>query len=261
MNTTKDRTKLFFLLTFLFTLPTYILVALVSRDKLLTSDMATFFIPLGAIAPIGAGLILTYRDNGKAGMKELIKRGFDLMRIKNRKWFVLIFLLFPLIFATAYSILDLFQESIPEIPSPIFFVPILFLTFFILGFGEEVGWMGYVFGFMQNKSGSIKASIILGLIWALWHLPFYIFLIGDVTSILLMLLCLFGTRIILVWVYNNTNQSVFGAICLHAMYNVSISVTPNYSMLSGIALTFVLIIVTVAIIAILGGMKYKNTHT
>ena len=258
MNTTKTQAQLlFFLLTFLFTLPTYILVALVSSNLLLTPEMATFFIPLGAIAPIGAGLIMASRDNGKGGMKELVKRGFDYMRIKKRIWYVPIFFLLPLIYATAFGILLLFNQSVPEPPSPVYLAPILFLSFFILGFGEEVGWMGYAFDKMQKKSGSVKATIFLGLIWALWHVPFYVFMISDFSSILIMLLCLFGIRYILVWIYNNTNQSVFGAICFHVMFNVSISVTPNYSLISGIALTCILIIIAVVIIAISGGVKQK----
>jgi len=257
MITTKSQTQLFFLLTLIFTLPTYVLVALISSNMLLTPDMATYFIPLGAIAPIGAGLIATYRENGKAGMKDLIRRGFDFRRIKKRQWYIPIILLFPLIFVAAYGLLLLFKQSIPEAPSPIYFVPMLFLSFFVLGYGEEVGWMGYAFDSMQKKSGIGKSTIILALIWPLWHVPFYIFMINDLSSILLMLLCLFGTRIILVWVYNNSSQSVFGAILLHAMFNVSISVTPNYSLLTGIAFTAALIMITVAVIALSGGMKPK----
>ena len=255
MITTKNRTQLFFLLTFLLTLPAYILVALISSNMILTPDMATFFIPLGAFAPIIAGLIMVYRDNGKGGMKGLIKKGFDFKNIEKRIWYIPIIFLLPLIFATAFGLLALFGQSIPEAPSPIYFTPFLFLSFFILGFGEEIGWMGYVFGLMQKKSGSIKSSILLGLIWALWHLPFYIFMIKDARSIMLMLLCLIGVRVILVWVYNNTNQSVFATICFHAMFNVSVSATPNYSLPSGIALTCVLILTTTAIITIFGGLK------
>lgn len=163
-----------------------------------------------------------------------------------------------MIFSIALGALFLIEQAIPDVQSPIYFIPGLFLTFFILGFGEEVGWMGYAFDPMQKKSGSIKASIVLGLIWALWHLPFYIFMVDDFSSILFMLICLFGIRIILARIYNNTNQSVFAVICAHSIFNVSISVTPNYQIPSGIILTSVLIMITVVVITISGGMKQKN---
>ena len=67
------------------------------------------------------------------------------------------------------------------------------------------------------------------------------------------------TNQLLVWLYDKTNQSVFGAICFHAMYNVSISVTPNYSINSGMALTCISILIVVAIIAITGSIRTKNT--
>ena len=41
--------------------------------------------------------------------------------------------------------------------------------FFIAALGEEVGWTGYALDPPQEKFGSILAAIILGLVWAVWH--------------------------------------------------------------------------------------------
>ncbi|NIM46330.1 MAG: CPBP family intramembrane metalloprotease, partial [Nitrososphaeria archaeon] len=51
--------------------------------------------------------------------------------------------------------------------------PILFLMFFILAIGEEVGWTGYAFERMEKRWNAFQASLILGIIWAAWHLPIY----------------------------------------------------------------------------------------
>ena len=259
MNTTKKQSPLlFFLLTFMLTMPAYILVGLVSKNVFLKPDMAVFFIFLSALAPIGAALVLIYRENGKEGTKKLLKRSFDFKRITKKIWFIPIIFLMPLIFVIAYALLVLTGQSIPAARFSLMALPFLFLLFFILGIGEEVGWMGYTFDPLQNKLGAFKATMILGTIWAIWHVPFYIFIAGELLACLLLPFCLFGTRIILVWLYNNTKQSVFGAICFHAMYNVSISVTPNYFFTSGIAVTCILIMITVAIIVMLGGLKQKT---
>lgn len=260
MNAVKKQIPLiFFILTFMLTLPTYILVGLVSNNVFLEPDRAVFFIFLGALAPIGAALNLTFREDGKVGVKKLLKRSFDLNRITNKKWFIPIILLMPLIFTIAYAILVLTGQSIPASQFPLLAAPFIFLLYFIMGLGEEVGWMGYVFDPLQDKLGIFKATMVLGTIWAIWHIPFYIFIVGDLIPCLLLLFCLFGTRIILVWLYNNTNHSVFGAICFHAMYNVSISVSPNYSFNSGITLTCISILIAAAIIAITGSIRTRNT--
>ena len=55
----------FFLLTFIFALPSYILVGLAAQNIILSADMAYAFVPLSAFAPIGAAVLLTYKQNGR----------------------------------------------------------------------------------------------------------------------------------------------------------------------------------------------------
>jgi len=93
--------------------------------------------------------------------------------------------------------------------------------FLITGIGEELGWMGYAIDPMQNRWGALKASIILGLVWSLFHF------IPDLQNrqtadwILWHRLRTVAFRILIVWVYNNTGKSVFSAILFHAVNNLS----------------------------------------
>jgi membrane protease YdiL (CAAX protease family) len=41
---------------------------------------------------------------------------------------------------------------------------------FAAGFFEEIGWMGYAFPRMKRQHQSLAASVLLGLLWAGWHL-------------------------------------------------------------------------------------------
>ncbi len=255
MDNTKKHISKFFLLSFLFTLPTYILVALASNNILLTADMAVTLVPLGILAPIGAGLILSKRENGSGGMKELLKRGFEFKNDKGWKGYLPTFFMFPLLFALAYGLLFLMKSDLPEVQSPLYFAPLLFISFFIMAYAEETGWMGYAFDRMQMQSGALKASHRLAFLWVLWHLPFYIFIIEDYWSILFMLLCLYGARFIIVWIYSLNKRSVFAAICAHAMFNVAIALSPNYQDLTGIILSCIFIMITVLILVFAGGLK------
>ena len=86
-NTPPSKNKsliIFFLLTFIFTLPAYILVGLAAKNIILSPEMAFFFVPLAALAPIGAASLLTFKENGGDGVKELLKRSFDYKRVAKK---------------------------------------------------------------------------------------------------------------------------------------------------------------------------------
>jgi len=84
-STVKSKFPLaFFVLTFLFAIPSYTLVALASNNIVFTPEMAFLFMVLAAPAPIAAALILTFKENGWDGAKKLLGRAFDLKRIVER---------------------------------------------------------------------------------------------------------------------------------------------------------------------------------
>ncbi len=90
---------------------------------------------------------------------------------------------------------------------------------------EELGWRGYIQEPLQEKSGKLKASLLIGFFWILWHLP--LFLIegtsqnqkGFGIAFWSWALQLFFLSIVFTWVYNNTRRSILAAILLHLMAN------------------------------------------
>ncbi|MFC2056670.1 CPBP family intramembrane glutamic endopeptidase [Chloroflexota bacterium] len=136
-------------------------------------------------------------------------------------------------------------------------LPVLCLGFFIMALAEEVGWMGYAFEPMQAQRSAFKATLVLGLIWAIWHLPFYIFIIAEPVFIVTQLLFLFGIRFLLVWLFNNTGKSVFATILFHAGYNVTNSVLPNYQVSAplGVVITCSFVLIAAIVATILWGPK------
>jgi hypothetical protein len=69
---------------------------------------------LTAFCPMMAALILTYRENGSSGAKELLKRSFDYKRIRRKIWYVPIFFLMPVIMALGYGWMKVMRVSIPD---------------------------------------------------------------------------------------------------------------------------------------------------
>jgi membrane protease YdiL (CAAX protease family) len=166
-NFTKNLT-IYFGIVFIISLPFYIIASLIPQEMTILMGLSL------ALAPITAGLILTYRENGSDGAKRLLKRSFDYKRISNRVWYLPILFLWPFIFIVAFGIMASIGETTPEPLFPVLVTPVLFILFFIFALFEEVGWMGYAFERMENRWNTLNASLILGIIWAIWHLPLYI---------------------------------------------------------------------------------------
>ena len=216
----------FFVLTIIFTLPAYVLVALTGLNIILSPEMVFAFIPLAVIAPICAALVLTYRKSGGIGVKKLLKRSFDYKRVKNKKWFWPTILLMPLLISLVFGVSSLLELELLPARMPLIAAPIALIMFFLAALFENIGWMGYAFEPMSNRWGLFKSTLLLGVIWGLWHVPMYIFAIPEPEMIVAQVIVLITLRFIIVWLYSNTGKSVFIAILLHAIYNVCIIVIP-----------------------------------
>jgi membrane protease YdiL (CAAX protease family) len=84
---------------------------------------------------------------------------------------------------------------VPPALTPLVALPVVFLFLFILAAGEEVGWMGYAFDSMQTRYGALHAALVIGIIWAFWHVPFFVFIMPDLFVLTAQFLGLIGIRI------------------------------------------------------------------
>jgi membrane protease YdiL (CAAX protease family) len=123
--------------------------------------------------PLIAALILVYGENKTAGVTELLKRSFDYKRIRVKVWYAPIVLLMPGVMVLTYALMRLMGSPLPTPQFPVLAPLVMFLAFFIGALGEELGWSGYVTDSMQDRWNALRASILLGLVWATWHIvPF-----------------------------------------------------------------------------------------
>jgi hypothetical protein len=212
---------------------------------------------LVVFTPITAALVLTYRENGLDAAKKLLKRSFDYKRITRKTWYMPIFFLIPVIYFSSLGLMILMGVPIPENPIPVVIAPILFLLFFIFALGEEVGWQGYAFDPMEKRWNALNASIVLGIVWAIWHIPVFalqnppggaIWIAGQCTNLAVI-------RILIVWIFNNTGKSVFATILIHAVYNVCTFVLPIYGSPLGPIIASIFVIITAVIVTYLWGFE------
>lgn len=216
----------FFILTFALAIPFWMLNFVVKVEGLPlgipVTDLALAFMPLTAAA------ILVYREEGPDGARGLLKRVFDFGKIKQKIWYVPIILLIPLLFLLIYVAILLLGLPLPAEPHiPFLTIPLLFVLFFALAVGEEIGWMGYAADPLQKRWSALTAAIILGLVTMIGHYPSMIEQGRDMTWIAWSTFGITGWRILAFWLYNNTGKSVFAVILFHAMTNICRAAFPT----------------------------------
>ena len=102
--------------------------------------------------------------------------------------------------------------------------PVAFVSTFILGgpLGEEPGWRGFALPRLQPLHGPLVGSIILGILWALWHLPLFwsgVWTPPTIPNIVMFILMITALTIIMTWVFNNAKGSLLITMLMHASFN------------------------------------------
>lgn len=94
--------------------------------------------------------------------------------------------------------------------------------------GEEFGWRGYALPSLQARMGWRVASLFLGLVWGVWHLP--LFYISDTVqaqmTLVLFLLSTVAMSVLFAWLARHTGGSVIVALVLHTAINFWPAIVP-----------------------------------
>ena len=91
---------------------------------------------------------------------------------------------------------------------------------------EEIGWRGFALPKLQKAHGSIRASIFIGLIWALWHTPlYYTGIYSGFKELLGRFFWHIPLSFLFTWIYNRTKGSLLMTILLHTSINFQGDIT------------------------------------
>jgi membrane protease YdiL (CAAX protease family) len=175
---------------------------------------------LGAFTPALGALILVYRSGHLSAVRQLLGRSFDFNRIRNKKWYLAITLVNPAIAVFAYGIMRARGESLPTPSLLALDVFPLFISFFIAALGEEIGWTGYATEPLLLHWGTLTAGVLLGLVWAVFHVVPLTQAHRSTEWIAWWSLSTISLRTIMVWFYAHAGKSVFAAAIFHAMINL-----------------------------------------
>ena len=181
----------------------------------------------GLAMPMFASLILTYHERGWPGTAALLRRTYDVSSIKPRIWFVPMLLVFPSFGAVNYWLMRQTGASIP--PPSLSLIGFLgYCTVFFMTFAEELGLSGYALDPLQERYSALVTGIILGLVWAGYHIPG--FLISGYYSagwIFWHAAYTVASRVLFVWVYNNSGKSLFSMALCHWSFGLFWSLWPQ----------------------------------
>ncbi len=165
--------------------------------------------------PTLAGLLTIIVIAGKEGLQEITLRAIR-WRVGWKWWLIALFLP-ALLTLAAIGINVLLGGSIPVftfIKQDWYLLPVFFVITLVGGpLGEEFGWRGFALPRLQEKWNPMLASVIIGVIWGLWHLPQFfnpnaIHYELGLTRFPLYLLAEIGLATIMTWVYNKTRGSL-----------------------------------------------------
>jgi membrane protease YdiL (CAAX protease family) len=176
-------------------------------------------LPIVGFGPFLAAIVVLAVTRGKAGVMALLRR---MVRWRVSPVWYAVALLLPVAITVAATVLNvLFGAQAPssaELSGWTGLVPGFFLLLLVPGFGgawEEPGWRGYALPRLQVGRSALLASLILGLLWAFWHLPLMV--VGEVnwSDIVLVI----AASVVFAWVFNSASGSVLIAMVMHAMNN------------------------------------------
>lgn len=211
----KSSLILFFVLIFALSIPFWVLAVVYPVELLPGLPISA----LSAFVPVVAALIATYLEAHWSGVRQLLARSFDVKRINHLGWFLILLLLNPAIALLAYVFIGR-QQPLPGFAPLNFAVIVMFVAFIITALGEELGWTGYATDPMQQCWGVLGAGLILGVVWAVWHVIALVQAHRSADWIAWWSLGTISSRIIMTCLYFRVGRSVFAMAIYHALSNL-----------------------------------------
>jgi uncharacterized protein len=239
------------LLVFAVTWAVWLPRALASQD----TAAGELFNELGSIWTYGPAVAAVLAAAWTGGRRSLRDLGSSVVRWRvGWPWYLALVGIPAFWLAATVGIARLSGADV-EVALPDAGVPGLIIALIVLtlsdGLGEEVGWRGWALPHLLERMGALPASVLLGVIWAAWHLPLH-YTAGSYladTPVWVLSARLPATAIVFTWLFRRTRGSAFIAILLHGTMNATAGlVVPDTAAdIAGIAAHWLAAIVVVVV--------------
>ena len=222
-----------FALTFAVTESCFITAALLSRNLAPGANLPIelrALVLIGTFAPAMAALVLTAYSEGAAGVRALLGQ---LIRSRVPVRLYVFAIAYMAAVKLAAALLNrVFTGAWPRFGFDTWYLMIAatLLSTVIGGqTGEELGWRGYALPRLAERFGLAGASLVLGVIWALWHLPlFYLHSVDTFgQSFPIYLLQVTAISVAIAWLYWQSGGSLLLTMLMHAAINNTTGIVPS----------------------------------
>ena len=205
----------------------------------------------GLLGPAFAAIVVTWLLQGRTGLADLGRRCVTI----GHPLRALGFLLVPSgVAALTIAALALSGNALPDkaaflaypgVPATLSAVPALALIIILNGFGEELGWRGWLLEHLVQRHGRLGAAFRVGLIWAVWHIPLFWVnqSMADMVGPMLAgwLISLLLGSFVMAHVYFATGRSVLAAALWHVVFNLSVATPATAGLVAVVTSTVVMI--------------------
>jgi membrane protease YdiL (CAAX protease family) len=194
----------------------FALVYVIAWSLALLTSVSLAFAFLAAFGPAAAAIIVAALADGRAGVHALLRRA-AIWRV-GPGWYA-VALGLPALLSLGVVALSIALGA----PAEVRFSDLSPLTpaLFALAIGEELGWRGFALPRLQARFGALGASLLLGLLWAGWHLPNRLIPGLEVYGYGFPAFAAFvlAMTVLFTWLANNTRESVLLAWLFHSAIN------------------------------------------
>lgn len=221
---------IFFSLAYVVAWIFFIPVALFSGNSsdAASAAMRQILILPGVFAPALVAIVLTARSEGSEGLRVLLSRVLQWQ--VGARWFVFSVGYFAAIKLAVAVIHRIATGAWPQFGHTPWYVMVAAIAVSTpVQAGEEIGWRGYALPRLSARVGLAWASVILGVIWACWHLPLFFVRAGDTygQSFFVYAVQVTALSVAFAWLYVHTNQSLLLVMLLHASVNNTLDIVPS----------------------------------
>ncbi|MFC1933395.1 CPBP family intramembrane glutamic endopeptidase [Chloroflexota bacterium] len=242
----------------------------ISAQGLANIQMPAWWHFFGAFGPLLSAFIVTGIVGGGTGIKELVDRilrwriGFKWILVAFSPGFVFLIsvVTLRLIEGVWLNIGQFgYVDELPQLTGLAGWV-IWIVTF---GLGEETGWRGFALPRLQKRYSALVATLILSVLWIIWHWPLFFYkefyMTMNTVTTLIWLFGLVPLSIVFTWLYNSTRGSILMVILLHGTMCAATAagIDPNIIMI--VCVVGVVVSVLVVIFARPVNLSRVGKHT
>jgi hypothetical protein len=202
--------------------------------------LAGWTMPLSILAAFGPGIAAMAclrAFHVKGALRQYLRSLLD-FRFGWTCWFAPILVL-GTITALSWILPEFWGEPrLPILLPSVSVFPLYLLLMILFGGGqEELGWRGYILEPMEARFGAWRGNLILGVLWAVWHLPLF-FIAGTGQTYMNFagfLLVTIGLAYIFAWVRQVSGKRPLAALIAHGWSNAFLPLFPILILQTGVA--------------------------